>query len=380
VQTRDAALMRLYDTLKASDIVRGNTSPIETATAQQLKSTWASLGLSVRQNLFGSFISSAIEKLGTVMLSKFGDETLRQMADGDELLAQAQLAPEAWPEFMQQLRQEPLRSYRIRIAADSLVALDEQADRQARNDLISSFGSFLGQLTPLIEQYPAIAPYALQLMQYVTRGHKTGKEIEEITQGTLGVVIQTAQQKAAQQQQQPPTPGAIEAQTRLQIAQLQAQGDQAKLQLEQYKAQLDAQLETSKLQLEQARLQFEQAKAGSELAYRGKEIELQTAQIVTDSQLKQTEMALSQRMKELEATIELQKAETQKYLAQLDGYEKLLEERRLSNEDRVRAVKEMGPQLPPINISVDATKSGKRVGRVSRDALGNTLLEMDEAK
>ncbi len=333
VQARRDALAGLYETLKASDIMRGSSNPIETATAQQLKSNWSSLGFVVRQNNFVDFVSRSIEKLGQVMIEKFGDETLRQIVEGDELLTQAQVDVRAWPQFLEELRKEPLRSYRIEIASDSLVAINEEQDRQSRIQVVQAFGTLLGQLTPMIEQMPVVAPYAIELMKFVLRGYKAGKDIEEQTEQILGAVVQAAQAKQQAQAQTPPQPGVIEAQSRLQVAQINAQSDQAKMQLEQYKTELDAKIEMARLQIDQARLQFEQAVANAELALKQKESEVRSTEVITNAQIKSSQLALEKEMKELDAAVRVQETRNDMRRVELETAEKLIEEKRLSQKE-----------------------------------------------
>jgi hypothetical protein len=333
VEARRSALAGLYETLKASDIMRGSSNPIETATAQELKSGWSSLGFVVRQNNFLSFISKSIEKLGLTMLQNFSAETLRDITEGDELLATVEAGPEAWEPFIEELRKEPMKSYRIEIAADSLVAIDEERERRSKIEVVQAFGQLLGQLAPMIEQYPVVAPYSIELLRFVLRSYKKGKDIEEPTERILGAMIQAAQAKQQAQQQTPPQPGVIEAQSRIQVAQINAQTDQAKMQLEQYKAELNAKIEQFKIQLEQARLQIDQATANADVALKMKDGELRTAELVSNSQIKQSQLDLQRQMKELDAAVAIQKTQNDMQRVQLETYEKLLEEKRLSKKE-----------------------------------------------
>ena len=100
------------------------------------------------------------------------------MVDADELLVSAGGSPEQWPQILEELRKQPEQAYRIEIAADSLVAIDEESERQSKIQVVQAFGTLLGQLTPIIEQFPIIAPYGIELMNFVLRSYKKGKDIE----------------------------------------------------------------------------------------------------------------------------------------------------------------------------------------------------------
>lgn len=270
-EARNAALQRLYETLKISDLLRGVSDPTKTATANTLENNWGSLSLSVRQQMFAEFVSKAISKLGQVIAEKFDSQTIFDMADGEELLAQNEGLQ--WEQIDAVYKDNVRRRYRIEIASDSLVALDERQDRAERVDLLSSAGAFFQQMVPILEQYPVLAPFSMELMRYTVRSYKAGKELESVFMNAMNSMAQVAQQKQQQQQQTPPDPKQVEAQTKLQIAQMEAEESTRKSQIEIQRMQMDYELkreqmllevekmvnERDKLQLELARLKGDQA-------------------------------------------------------------------------------------------------------------------------
>lgn len=86
-QAREMALDKLFESMKASDLLRGTSDPTKTATANRLESQWSSLGLIVRQNQFSQFVGKAIGKLGTIIAQQFDPERILDMAAVDELIA-----------------------------------------------------------------------------------------------------------------------------------------------------------------------------------------------------------------------------------------------------------------------------------------------------
>lgn len=263
VNQRQIALQGLYETLRVSDLMRGVSDPEKTATANKLEHNWGSLSLSVRQRRFEKFISDAIGKVGEVICDQYASEKIYEIADAEDLL---QSSPgTTWEQVYAAIKDEPKRRYRIQIASDSLQALDERAERQERTDMISSAGSFLQQVVPFVEKYPVTAPMCMEMLQYVIRSYKAGKELEETLTSTLQGVIQTAQSQQGQMNQSP-QPGVMEAQTKLQIAQLQMQMDQEKLQAEMQKNQMDFELKRQQMLLDLEKLNVEKDRLSVEIA------------------------------------------------------------------------------------------------------------------
>jgi hypothetical protein len=363
IQARNQALEKLYEQTAASDLIRGATSPIETATAQQLKSNFTSLRFSVRQKQMHQFFGKAIGKLGEIIAEHYRSETLAMICNAEDLMKD--LPPGAsWEDVDALLKDDPGRRYRIQVASDSMVELDERADRQERVDLLQSTGSFLGQLEPMVKQYPAIAPMAIDLLKFATRSYRAGKEIEGTLTATFQAIAQSVQQQQSQQQ---PQPGAMEAQARVQIAQLEAQTKQQELQVTIQEAAQKMDVERFKLQLEAERVRLEHSQFELESNLRSQELNLKAQEITSDSETKAAQAMLKARSDEFKALVDQQKMELEKYRTQLETYEKLIEERRLASS-----------QGTNITISKDGAYTKKRKGRIIRDDAGNANIEIDE--
>ncbi len=263
-EARNAALHRLYETLKISDLLRGVSDPTKTATANTLENSWGTLSLSVRQQMFAEFVSDAIAKLGQVIAEKFDAQTLFDMADGEEILAQN--LGLSWEQVDAVYKDNVRRRYRIEIASDSLVALDERQDRAERVDLLTSAGSFFQQMVPMLEQYPVLAPFSMELMRYTVRSYKAGKELESVFMNAMNGIAQAAQAKQQQQQQQPPDPKQMEAQVKMQIAQMEAEENQRRTQIEIQRLNMDYELKREQMLLEVEKITTERDKLRLELA------------------------------------------------------------------------------------------------------------------
>jgi hypothetical protein len=185
IQSREQTLSKLYEITAASDLIRGQTVAVKTATANQLESNYASLRFSVRREQVAKFLTGGIKKIGEIIASKFDSQTIYEMSQGEEISAQIkepslpspspgqppmQPAPippyEKFKLLIAILKDNTLRNYKLDIESDSIVELDQRADRAERVDAMTSAGAFLNQLEPLIQKAPAAAQYAKAMMRF----------------------------------------------------------------------------------------------------------------------------------------------------------------------------------------------------------------------
>lgn len=439
---RQTALEQLYETLKVSDLLRGTSEQYKSATANRLEAQWSSLGLVVRQNMFCKFISDSIDKLGTIIATQFDPETLFDVGDADRMIAAVlpppiEVPPPAIPEagasgevalaiptpmprpeedpqyqaqqFKQRIiglfRSDDKLSYRIRIASDSMVAIDQAQEQAEGQALMSTCGEFFGQMRQLIEQYPPLLGFSIELFQNVIKRFKSGKELDGIFTKALNQVGEIAKAKEeAAKQPPPPDPKQLEMQGRMQIAQLEAQAriqaTQMQMQdsheknmltaqehqMRMQRDQLDSQLAVQKQQfteyVEQQRLMIAQQE--SQIKANALQIEMLKVQAMSDSDA--NKQAITQETNRMAQLLELQKLELEQMRMRLSESEKLMEERRLSAENEIEKFRlamdsiKAGPtqQQQPIVINNVIPKRGKRLGKVTMDELGNPSIEIDE--
>ena len=151
---------------------------------------------------------------------------------------------------MQLLKTEPARNFRIEVAADSLVEIDEQSEKTNRLEFLQAAGGFLQQAMPAAQQAPALAPLLAEMLLFGVRAFRASRPLE--------AAFDTAMAKLSQPQPpqpQQPDPEAIKAQAQMQV-------EQGRMQMEQSKLQMQSQIEQirlqSQIQIEQMRAQNEQ--------------------------------------------------------------------------------------------------------------------------
>lgn len=339
-QARETALEKLYEITKASDLLRGVSDPTKTATANRLENAWSSLGLIVRQNQFAQFIGKAIGKLGVIIATQFSPETILERGDALELISplistqQDPNQPPIDPQIQIQQIQEQIIAicknetelcYHIKIASDSMVALDERQERQDGVDLMQSAGGFFDQMKGMIEAYPPLAEFAVELLKNVVRRYKGGKELEGLFTKALQEVATISQQKMAQASQQPPDPKMMEMQAKLQIAQ---QESQTRVQLAQMEGQIKQQEAQAELQKVQQESQLEMWKAQQDMAIRMKDLDIKANAVQVEllkvqatTSLEAANQGILQEQTRLAAIIDQQKIEIEKAHAMIAAHD-----------------------------------------------------------
>lgn len=394
---REVALAKIYEQTGSSDIIRGMTDPRETLGAQEIKNSRANWRFGFRQKHIQDWFGGAIGKLTEIICTQYKPDKLYETSNIGQMIGPIEnFLPVA--EF---LKSEPGRRYKISIKTDSMGAVDEAQDHKDRTDLMASCGAFLGQIDGIIQQHPSLATVAMEMMKYTVRTYKSGKDLEPVFMQAVQQIAQEVQQKMAA-----PQPGAQDAQVKLQIAQMDNQLQQQKIQAEMQtaagKAQNDAQIEASKAQVEQMRVQMEGEKLALEhsqfqveTAMRSKELELKLAEMQLKMQEMQANTAakindtqINAQMAQIQAAVEAEKAAVERMRVQLEGYEKLIEEKRLALEARTKMVEsaqsqqaqpkqaERPPSIPPMNIYIDA-KPGKRKSTMRKATDGSVEIESD---
>jgi len=302
-RARDEIKGQIYEITGISDIVRGQTSASETATAQQIKGQYAGLRLRSMQEDVALFASELIRLKAQIICSKFQPQTIVQYAAAEQMSdADKQLVPQA----LMLIKDKVLRNFRIEVAADSLVQIDENQNKRDRVEFLQAMGGFLSQALPMGQQAPELVPMLVDMVKFGMSAYKQAEPIE----GTIDQALEQMKQKQQMAAQQPPQPDPEMVKMQLDQQREQARTD-ADIQIEQIKAQSDAVLEKQKQDFEAWKVQFEAqnkinlARIAANPGYDIPLIEQQESAIVSISQSMKdaiTQMAqLNQQMMALQA-------------------------------------------------------------------------------
>lgn len=308
-EARDKVKEDLYEISGSADIMRGQSDPDDTATAQKLKGQFGTMRLNDKQEQVKRFCRDLI-KIGTqIIANHFSIDTIKKIC-GMQLLteqekqilqirmqmlqqwAQQQKAAQAgasgqaagggvmaspsmpppqlpplppdlqkldqedmeelmdnptWEEVEALLRDEVMLSYKIDIETDSTIKVDQESDKQDRIQFLEAVGKYISAAQSV--QDPALAPLLGKLLQFGVRGFRVGKELET----TFDVTIRKLEKEASNPQPKPnPEMAKIQAESQLAREKMQAdmQVEEQKSQNEQKRLQLQAQVDAHQGQVD----------------------------------------------------------------------------------------------------------------------------------
>ncbi len=228
---------QIYELTGISDILRGQTRASETATAQQIKNSYASLRLKVYQGEVERFCSRLMQLKAQIICSKFDAETILKMSAADCLSeADKQLIPQA----IALLKDKVLRNFRVEVSTDSMVYQDEQQEKQDLMEFLAATSGFIEKVVQASDMAPELVPLGVEMLKFGVTGFRVGKNLE----GVIDQAGEQIKQRVAQQAGQPkPDPEAAKAQAQQQMHQQQVQADQAS---DQARAQADLAIANAK--------------------------------------------------------------------------------------------------------------------------------------
>ncbi|KVN72804.1 molecular chaperone [Burkholderia stagnalis] len=329
---RDRVKQDLYEITGMADIIRGASDPSETATAQQIKSNFASIRLEDMQAEVQRFARDTVVMVAEVLANQFDIQTLAEISGyplmtGDEKAIAQQILtlggdlPDemekpflepTWEEVDKLLRNTNMRHFRLDIETDSTLKMDQLQEKADRTELLKAVGDFL---TAASNARPELVPLLGQMLMFAVRAFPVGKQLESALQATIDALEKKA--KAMQDAPSPPTPEQIRANTALQIAQGKQQGEMAiegaRMQFEREKLAGEQQGDMLKARLDAWVAQQEQAAQAAQAA---QEQRLEAQRAVLEQH---TEMVAERMRAEMQAQTEAMKQQFALLIAQLNN-------------------------------------------------------------
>jgi hypothetical protein len=138
-----------------------------------------------------------------------------------------------WEDVEALLRNPVTREFRLDIETDSTIRMDEEAEKKARMELLTTVGDYMTQAMTAGAQAPEIVPMLAELLMFGIRAFTTARSVEQTFEDMMAALEQASKQPRPDPEQ---AKMQIEAQTKLAIAhgeaQIRAQSDQQRTQLE----------------------------------------------------------------------------------------------------------------------------------------------------
>ena len=173
------------------------------------------------------------------------------------------------------IRKDGIHGFRLDIEADSTIAPDEQAEKQARVEFLQQMVPMLQQVVPFAQGNPPLASLAKEMTLFAARGFRVARPLEESIEKAFDALAGMPPNPKASGQDQ--KGGAAAPNPQIEMARIQAEthGDDASAQTQRMaiaqKAQQGQQelaLEAQKAQAEDVRSQADQAMAAAEFGQR----------------------------------------------------------------------------------------------------------------
>jgi uncharacterized protein YqgV (UPF0045/DUF77 family) len=280
-QARDKVKQDLYEITGIADIIRGASVASETATAQSIKSKFATLRLDELQKGTAHFACELVRNTAFIIAEHFSIDTIKKIsgvklftaAEKQQIQMQQQqyqmLAQQAeamqqpppppppiddktkemleaptWEEVEAILRDEPTLCFRVDIETDSTIKIDEQEDKASRIEFLQASGTFLQQAAQ--NPNPELTPLLIQMLLFGIRGFKIGKTVE----GTFRTILADVEKAAKAPKEARPDPEMERLKADMQLQQQRLQNDKEiaseKLKVDIAIAQEDAMIEKNK--------------------------------------------------------------------------------------------------------------------------------------
>lgn len=329
---------KVYELYGLPDILRGVSDPRETAASQQLKGKFLSLRFSAIQREFQRLVRDTIELLCDLGLKKLPEADLQEIMGVANAPAEEQ---QLWPQVYELLKNDRKRQIRIELETDSTITMNEAAEIEQRQFLAKTIFDGLGAMGGISQQSPAMMPVIAQTVEYVVRGVRDGKQVED----ALAAAIQQMMQPPPPPQPPPPDP--------IKMEELAIKREEVAIKGRDSEA--EARLAVAELQLKELALQLQNAASSNKLAM--------------DAQFKQFEQQL-----------ESIRVETERSKALMSEKEKLWTEQRLQRETQIKEIEAIrsSQTQQPIVVNVEPNKPKKRKVRIVHNDDDTSDVEWEE--
>lgn len=364
-QRATALIQTIYDVTGISDVMRGANAQNQTATEVRIKGQFGSMRLQKSQDRVQRFVRDLTRIKAEIIAEHFTRETLQEMTglmmptEMEKKQAQQQLAMVAqqqqaaqaqaqaqqqgqspmmghnggppmpqidpqmvedmqetvslpsWEEISNILRSDERRGYKVDVETDQTAQVDEDAEKAARTEFLSTMMVMLEKLMPVMGSNPAMIPLMRETVMFTVKAFKAGRPLEQAFEDTFERI-----EKNPPQPQPDPNMLKLQMEQKSQEADLQFKAKQSEqdaalkdkefaheAKLKEMEFAHNAQLEQQKLS---AQMDLEQQKLGLEHERLGHQMEFEWAKHQNQHALAESkqEAANDQAERKLEAQAE----------------------------------------------------------------------------
>lgn len=165
---RDQIKSIIYEVTGISDIIRGESKASETATAQNIKASYAGLRLRDRRDNINRYIVDLLRIKAELICQFFPIDQIEEMS-----------GIMVTPGIANILDSDILRSYQIDIETDSTILMDMDQQAQKRASIVQSITQFIATTAPLVQSGALPLETAKALMKYALAPTKVSRQLED---------------------------------------------------------------------------------------------------------------------------------------------------------------------------------------------------------
>lgn len=184
---RGRLVQELYEITGISDIVRGASDPRETASAQKLKGSFANARLTSRQKAVARHAAETLGIFAEIVCSLYSDQNIFKLCAAESIFKtpEGMFDTVRWNMALALLRNEPMRTLRVRISTDTLSDEGLATSREEASQFLTAVGGYLQNASQMIQVEPGMGPLLAKMLMFSVRKFKVGRELEAELDTTL---------------------------------------------------------------------------------------------------------------------------------------------------------------------------------------------------
>lgn len=200
----------IYEITGISDIMRGQSQASETLGAQEIKQNWGTMRLKRMQTVVHEYVCDCLKIIMEIVCKHFQERTLVAITElpfpTTEQVQQAQMlvkatqqmaaygippSPQAqqaqqvlqgvtWPQIMEILASDQMRSYRVNIETNSTLEPEATEDKEQIAEVMNAISQFLNGIAPMVENGSMPFEVAKEMLLVIVRRFRFGPKIEDV--------------------------------------------------------------------------------------------------------------------------------------------------------------------------------------------------------
>jgi hypothetical protein len=192
----------------------------------------------------------------------------KQAAQVQQITQQNAECQQAFDKAFAMIRADGIHGFRLDIEADSTIAPDEQAEKQARVEFLQQMVPMLQQVVPFAQGNPPLASLAKEMTLFAARGFRVARPLEESIEKAFDALAGMPPNPKATGQDGKAGAGATAPNPQVEMARIQAEthGDDASAQTQRMAIAQKAQQAQAQMAMERERAQAEDQKTAAEQA------------------------------------------------------------------------------------------------------------------